>query len=142
MGVEKGPHVSQWMRSKALGATWLALGKGNLFCLAKGQIEQENWTSLFKVICEIQRESNSCLEMEGFPSLACHRCTLWHLFLTEVRESKQADTDSAEVLLWHVTFEAIYGMEKEENTVAVVSKRYKFPFALPVHSSSMVEGPE
>ena len=36
-----GPQMSQCIRSKLLVLMWLALGKDNLFCLARGQLSQK-----------------------------------------------------------------------------------------------------
>ena len=47
VGVEKGPHKSQWIKLKHSSETWVLDGKGSLFCLAKGHISQ--WTSLLMV---------------------------------------------------------------------------------------------
>ena len=40
VGAEKGPHKSQWIKSKHSSEIWVLGVKGSLFCLAKGQISQ------------------------------------------------------------------------------------------------------
>lgn len=68
--------------------------------------------------------------MEGCPNLGCHRCTLWLLSFTKVRELKLASI-AAEKLFIQETLETMDGKENEGYVVRVVSKRYGFPFALP-----------
>ena len=48
--------------------------------------------------------------MEGCHDLACHRCTLWLLFFTKVRELKLASI-AAEKLFIQKTLETMDGKE-------------------------------
>jgi len=40
MGCWQRPHMSEWMRSKEFSLKLLEFRNGNLFCLARGHIEQ------------------------------------------------------------------------------------------------------
>lgn len=131
VGIEKGPHVSQWTRSKAFLDTWFVFGKGSIFCFAIGQIVQVKFSLLFIAIWGIQWERSNCLEMEGCPNVACHRCTSWHLFLIELKELKFAGIAAAEILFTQETLEANAGIEKDGKLLMEVSSRYRMPFALP-----------
>ena len=68
----KGPHTSQWIRSKGVADKWLKKGNGKRFCLAMGQRVQVLllWTLL---TLGIQLCKTWSLESEACPSLRCQR---------------------------------------------------------------------
>ena len=73
MGTEKGPHMSQWSKSKHSLEIVVLLLKGNLFCLASGQMSQ--WKCSFELIqCTLFLFSKANLASDMCPNLACHMC--------------------------------------------------------------------
>ena len=63
-----GPQMSQCIRSKLLVLMWLALGKDNLFCLARGQLSQKEVLLLIVgKFCTWCRKNN--LSKEECPNL-------------------------------------------------------------------------
>ena len=69
VAVAKGPHTSQWIKSKAWSDKWLELGKGNLLCFAIGQTTH----SLFE-----WKKGTSDIQFWSFasktcPNLRCHK---------------------------------------------------------------------
>ena len=75
-GTEKGPQISQWIRSNTEEQTWFSLGKGNFFCFAIGQIvhigkskiEKDTSVALVIIPC--------ILNKEGWPNLLYQRTDL------------------------------------------------------------------
>ena len=72
----KGPHISQWIKSKLLLELLCDTEKGSLLCFAKGHMSQTFvWSRVIaESIC--LREWN--LELDTCPNLQCHisKC-LW-----------------------------------------------------------------
>lgn len=56
MGWEKGPQISQWIKSKVKMDIWLKYGKGSHFSLAMGQTRQSlllwKWSTLGMMDCK------------------------------------------------------------------------------------------
>ena len=71
VGVEKGPHKSQWIRSKGKSETWVLEEKDNLFCFATGQMSR--WAILLHFTKGTILFTMSILPLEGCPSLKCQR---------------------------------------------------------------------
>ena len=66
----KGPHISQWIRSKPLFELLCDAEKGSLVCFAKGHISQ---TFVQSKVIELYICFKECnLELETCPSLQCH----------------------------------------------------------------------
>ena len=87
---EKGPHISQWIKSKHAFNTWELEGKCSFFCLAKGQISQ--WNCLLELkrgILFSYIKAN--LVFYRCPKRECHTCgcTLW----TENTAKKEIEAD-------------------------------------------------
>ena len=69
--------MSTWTKSKQEEEEEIGEGKGNLFCLARGQIEQSKVLLILQVMtfgtsdCD---KTNLC--GEGWPNLQCHKLVL------------------------------------------------------------------
>ena len=95
IGAEKGPHKSQWIKSKHSSEIWVLDVKGSLFCLAKGQISQ--WISLLV----FERDTllfliKANLAFERCPNLKC-RILGWttRLFTEPVAERQFLEVDNS-----------------------------------------------
>ena len=73
VGVEKGPHKSQWIKSKQWLEVWELEVKGNLFCLAKGQISQSSILLTLKIGTSLCF-NNANLAFDKCPNLKCQTC--------------------------------------------------------------------
>ena len=70
MGIENAPHRSQWIRAKGNLATLVLEVKGNLFCLAIGQMSQ--WAILLHCTKGTTLFKRSSLPLEGCRKRKCH----------------------------------------------------------------------
>ena len=88
---EKGPHRSQWSKSKHSLEICVLVLKGNLFCLASGQMSQRNF-ALELIQCTLSLFNIANLASNKCPNLACHICG-WTL-LAETDKETQLEVDA------------------------------------------------
>ena len=77
--------MSIWSKSNELRDKWFLLGKGNLFCFAKGQTVQVEASSDEKDILDTILDRKCILDREGCPNLQCHTWMSLFEFLMELR---------------------------------------------------------
>ena len=95
--------MSAWIISKQEEEEEIDAGKGNLFCLARGQTEQSKVLLILQLMTSGTRECNKTnLCGEGWPNLQCHRLVLSILDVQELKQKEEileslastVDTDS------------------------------------------------
>ena len=95
-GTEKGPQISQWTRSKMEEQMLLSLGKGSLFCLAKGQTVQTGSSLSQKVTSRIIKLIKCNLDEDGWLILLCHKTEFETVVLLHKTRLQSAITEEGE----------------------------------------------
>ena len=93
VGTEKGPHISQWSKSKHSLEIVVLILKGNLFCLASGQMSQRKF-ALELIQCTLSLFNKANLASNMCPNLACHMCGRTLLAETDKETQFEDDADS------------------------------------------------
>ena len=93
VGTEKGAHMSQWSKSKHSLENVVLILKGNLFCLASGQMSQWKF-SLELIQCTLFLFSKANLASDMCPNLACHMCGRTLLAETDKETQFEVDANS------------------------------------------------
>ena len=82
--------MSAWIRSKQQEEEEIDAGKGNLFCLARGQTKQSKVFLILQLMTSGTRECNKTnLCGEGWPNLQCHRLVLSTSDVQELKQKKE-----------------------------------------------------
>ena len=95
-GIENGPQISQWTRSKVEEQMLFSLGKGSLFCLSKGQTVQTRSFLSQKITSGIIELIKCNLDEEGWPILLCHKTEFETVMLLHETRLQSATTEEGE----------------------------------------------
>ena len=96
MGWEKGPQISQWIKSKVKMDIWLKYGKGSHFSLAMGQTRQSlllwKLSTSWMIDCKV-----IILLSNTWPNPICHRYGFKILEETKFTKDLKIDCKTGEI---------------------------------------------